>query len=573
MRGPAKYFRGNPKLKAAYTKINFTSSQIDELKKCADDPIYFIKNYVKIINVDLGLIPFDLYPYQEELITSCKDNRFVVAKLSRQLGKTTTVAAFFLWSVIFTENYSVAILANKLSTSREILYRIQTMYENLPFWMQQGIVEWTKSSVFLENGSRVIAAATSSDAVRGFSFNAVLLDEFAMVPNSIAEDFFASVFPTISSGTQTKLFVLTTPKGMNHFYKLWTEAQEGKNGFVWHEKDWRAVPTRDEEWEQSQKRTLGRLFSQEHEAQFIGSSNTLLSAVALNAYTVKDPIYETPSGELCVWEEPIRKNVDDPKSIDHCYLITVDSSEGKLQDSSVFSVIDITEYPHRVVARYKSDEVSPVLFPQFIYDVGKKYNDAFILIEANSTGGQVADTLHLDLEYENLLRTVSQARSGQTISQGHKKNARLGVKMSAPVKAVGCTSLKSAIETQKLICWDFDTYSEFTTFVSNGKSYAAEQGEHDDLVMSLVLYGWATSQQFFKDLTNVTLRQKLVEANQEYVDQSALPYPMFNDGQTETAVIGTDGLLYNKVDSYQTENEAFWRYGMNSEEHTGRFKR
>ena len=429
------------------------------------------------------------------------------------------------------------------------------MYEHIPFWMQQGVVEWNKGSVELENGSGVVVSSTTVNALRGDSINLIIMDEYAMVRNNIAEEFDASVFPTISSGKTTQLFILSTPKGINHFHRLWVEAEQGKNGFIAKSIRWQDVPGRDAEWEKVQRQKLKHMFAQEHETEFIGSSNTLIASQYLRNITFKEPIIETE--EFHIYEKPVRHDKDVPGSVTHTYVLMADTSEGKGLDYHAFSVIDITEYPYKQVATFRSNTMPVTILPQYIYSAAKQYNDAFVLIEVNNLGQQVADILHHELEYENIIRTTTAQRTGQTVSAGYKKNSKMGVKMSVPVKSIGCATLKTMIEDQKLLFWDEDTFSEFTNFVVSGKSYAAEPGTNDDLVMTLVLFGWLSSQQYFKDLTNVSLRKKLVEDNQKWAEEELLPFGYIDDGLNQDGFRDADGNYWAIAEEYRDRNQFF----------------
>ena len=402
-------YLGNPNLKKANTSISFTKEQIEEFIKCKDNPVYFAKNYVKIISLDEGLVPFEMYDFQEKHIENFHNHRFNIAKLPRQTGKSTTVISYLLHYAVFNDNIKIAILANKAETSRELLSRLQLAYENLPKWMQQGIVAWNKGSMELDNGSKIIAASTSSSAVRGNSFNIISLDEFAFVPNHMAEQFFSSVYPTISSGKTTKVIIISTPQGMNMFYKLWHDAERGRNGYVPLEVHWSAVPGRDEAWKQETIRnTSERQFTQEFECEFLGSVDTLISAAKLRSMVFEDPIQDNGKG-LKVYEEVIP---------DHDYIMTVDVSRGTNNDYSAFVVFDITTLPWKIVAKYRNNEIKPILFPNIIEQVGKNYNKAYILAEVNDIGEQVTNILHYDLEYPIILMYAMCGRAGQVVGQG-----------------------------------------------------------------------------------------------------------------------------------------------------------
>ena len=386
-------YLGNPNLKKANTEIQFTEENVKEFLKCKDDPVYFARQYIKIVNVDEGLVPFNMWPFQEKLIKNFHKNRFNICMMPRQTGKSTTSVSYLLHYAIFNDNINIGILANKAATARDLLGRLQTAYENLPKWMQQGIVAWNKGSMDLDNGSKIMAASTSAAAVRGMTFNIIFLDEFAFVPNHIADDFFSSVYPTISSGKSTKIIIVSTPKGMNHFYRMWHDAERGKNEYVPTEVHWSEVPGRDAKWKaQTIANTSEAQFKVEFECEFLGSVDTLIAPSKLKAMAYNDPVQT--NGHLMVYETPIKKRD---------YIITVDVARGISKDYSAFVVFDITEFPYRVVAKYKDNEIKPMLFPSVIMDVALAYNEAFVLCEVNDIGDQVAGILQYDLEYENVL--------------------------------------------------------------------------------------------------------------------------------------------------------------------------
>ena len=433
---PSDFYLGNPNLKKVGTEIQFTKEQISEYLKCKEDPVYFAKNYIKIISLDEGIVPFKMWDFQEELIEKFHEHRFNIAKLPRQTGKSTTCVSYLLHYSLFNDNVNIGILANKLSTARDLLGRLQLAYEQLPLWLQQGIVVYNKGSMELENGSKILAASTSASAVRGMSFNIIFLDEFAFVPNHIAEAFFSSVYPTITSGTKTKVIIISTPYGMNHFYKLWVDAQKNRNGYAWTEVHWSKVPGRDAKWKETTiANTSERQFTQEFECEFLGSVDTLISAAKLRTLVYDDVL--TTNGSLDVYENPVH---------DHDYIISVDVSRGLAQDYSAFVVIDITHAPWRLVAKYRDKDVRPMLFPNVIYNVATNYNNAHVLIEVNDIGEAVASSLFYDIEYENVLMCAMRGRAGQVVGQGFSGNkTQMGVKMSKTVKAQGCSNLKTLI--------------------------------------------------------------------------------------------------------------------------------
>jgi hypothetical protein len=518
----ADHYLGNPLLKKANTAIEFTQEQIEEFARCQEDPIYFAKNYIQIVTLDYGLQPFKPYKFQETMIDRFHNNRFNVCKLPRQSGKSTIVVSYLLHYAIFNDNVNIAILANKASTAKDLLDRLQTAYENLPKWLQQGVMTWNKQSLELENGSKIIAASTSASAVRGGSYNIIFLDEFAFVANHLADQFFSSVYPTISSGKNTKVIIVSTPHGMNHFYKIWHDAERGKNEYIPTEVHWSEVPGRDDNWKKSTiANTSEQQFRVEFECEFLGSVDTLISPNTLRNLVYDPPRHKNDNG-LDIYLEPKK---------DHNYVITVDVARGVGIDYSAFTVIDITQFPHLLCAKYRNNNIKPMIFPSIIYEVAKSYNNSFILCEVNDIGDQVASILQYDLEYDNILMCSMRGRAGQIVGQGFSgKKTQLGVKMSKTVKKVGCLNLKTMIEENKLLLNDYDIISELTTFIQKNNSFEAEDGCNDDLAMCLVIYSWLVVQDYFKELTNQDVRKKLYEEHEEQLEQDMSPFGFIVDG-------------------------------------------
>ena len=525
-------YLGNPNLKKANTPIEFTQEQIAEFIKCKQDPVYFAKKYVKIVSLDEGLVPFIPYDFQEKLINNFHENRFNICKMPRQTGKSTTCVSYLLHYAVFNDSVNIGILANKAATARELLGRLQTAYENLPKWMQQGIVSWNKRSLELENGSKIIAASTSASAVRGGSYNVIFLDEFAFIPNHIADDFFASVYPTITSGKSTKVIIVSTPHGMNHFYRLWHDAERGKNEYVHTDVHWSEVPGRDSKWKETTiANTSEQQFKVEFECEFLGSVDTLIAPSKLRTL---------------VYDAPMHKNagldVYQPALENHDYVMTVDVARGVGEDYSAFVVVDITEFPHRVVAKYRNNDIKPMLFPNVIYEVAKNYNSAYILCEVNDIGDQVAAILQYDLEYQNLLMCSMRGRAGQIVGQGFSgKKTQLGVKMSKTVKKVGSLNLKTLIEEDKLIFNDYEIIAELTTFISKHNSFEAEEGCNDDLAMCLVIYAWLVQMDYFKELTDQDVRKRLYEEQKNQIEQDMAPFGFMSDGLEDTSFVDAQG--------------------------------
>ena len=528
----SEVYLGNPNLKKANTAIEFTQEQIIEFLKCKEDPVYFARNYIKIVSLDHGLVPFSMYPFQEKLIQNFHDNRFNICKMPRQTGKSTTCVSYLLHYAVFNDNVNIAILANKASTARDLLGRLQLAYENLPKWMQQGIISWNKGSLELENGSKISSNSTSSSAVRGGSYNVIFLDEFAFIPNHIADDFFASVYPTISSGQSTKVIIVSTPRGMNHFYRMWHDAERGKNEYTPTDVHWSEVPGRDEAWkEQTIANTSEAQFKVEFECEFLGSVNTLINPAKLRNLVYESPIKRNAG--LDIYEHPKEE---------HNYLITVDVARGLGNDYSAFIIFDITEFPYKVVGKYRNNEIKPMLFPNIIHDVAKGYNDAWLLIEVNDIGDQVANILHFDLEYENVLMCAMRGRAGQIVGSGFSgKKSQLGVRMTAAVKKLGCSNLKTLLEDDKLLTVDYEIISELTTFAQRHNSFEAEEGCNDDLAMCLVIFSWLVAQDYFKEMTDNDVRKRIYEEQKNQIEQDMAPFGFISDGLDEMTFVDNDG--------------------------------
>ena len=514
-------YLGNPNLKKANVAVEFTQEQVIEFIKCKEDPVYFAKNYIKIVSLDEGEIPFNMYKFQEKLIENFHENRFNICRMPRQTGKSTTCVSYLLHYAVFNDNVNIAILANKASTAQDLLGRLQFAYEKLPKWMQQGIVSWNKRSLELENGSKIIAASTSASAVRGGSYNVIFLDEFAFIPNHIADDFFASVYPTISSGKSTKVLIVSTPKGMNHFYRMWHDAEKGKNEYIPTDVHWSEVPGRDAKWKaQTIANTSEQQFKVEFECEFLGSVDTLISAPKLRSMTYDDPIKRNAG--LDVYKEPIK---------DHNYIMTVDVARGVEKDYSAFTIFDTTEFPYQLVAKYRNNQIKPMLFPNIIKDVAISYNRAFVLVEVNDLGEQVGQILHMDLEYDNILMCSMRGRAGQIVGQGFSgKKSQMGVKMSKTVKKTGCMNLKTLLEDDKLIINDYDIISELTTFIQKSNSFEAEDGCNDDLAMCLVIFAWLVMQDYFKEMSDQDVRKRIYEDQRDQIEADMAPFGFISDG-------------------------------------------
>ena len=517
----------NPNLKRANVSQEWTKEEVKEYTKCMKDPIYFIQKYIKIVSLDLGLVPFKLYDFQKEMVGTFHNNRFTICKLPRQSGKSTTIIAYLLHFVLFNSTVNVAILANKAATARDLLGRLQLAYENLPKWLQQGVMTWNKGSLELENGSKILASSTSASAVRGGSYNIIFLDEFAYVPSNVAEQFFSSVYPTISSGKTTKVMIVSTPHGMNMFYKLWTDAENQRNSYIPIEVHWSEIPGRDEKWkEETIKNTSESQFNTEFNCEFLGSIDTLISPHKLKIMTYKNPIQSNAG--LDVYENPQKE---------HTYLLTADVSRGTSNDYSAFLVFDVSQMPYRIVAKYRDNEIKPLLFPSKIYNVARAYNLAFVLIEVNDIGEQIATTMQFDLEYDNLIMASMRGRAGQILGGGFSGGrAQLGVRTTKAVKRIGCSNLKQLVEDDKIIIEDLDIISELSTYIVKGQSFQADEGCTDDLVACLFLFAWTSDQTYFKELTDMDVRQTMMREQQDALEQDMAPFGFIINGLEEENV-------------------------------------
>lgn len=647
-------YLGNPNLKQLGETIQFTEHQIIEYTKCSSDPVYFLETYGKIVSLDDGIVPFKLFNYQKKIIEGMQNNKKVLAKLFRQAGKSQTVAGFIAWYCLFNSNKNSVILANKMATAKEIFSRVQFIVENCPKWLQQGVKEWNKTSFMLENGSKVSCAATSPSAVRGQSISLLALDEFGFLRPNLAEEFIASVFPTISSAESSKLVIVSTPNGMNHYYKMWTEAKQGINGFVAIESHWTEHPKRTQKWADEQRSILGDVkYSQEieciggesivtikdttgyiqeipieslyysldekmnvyyeiltpsgfqsfdsvirkinkvltirtnnrimrtsfehqilvngklkkskfvrvgdklsesenvvsitdsntydylydpvnvgngslyiangfihHNCSFIGSSHTLIAGEKLHSLPYLTPTYLLPNSPTLIQYFKPEPN--------HSYVMTVDTSRGKGLDYSTFHVIDITTLPYQVACTFRDNNISTLVYPEVLYKIGSMYNNAFILIESNDLGQQVADILFYDLEYENVYMSI-----GTDIKEGGGSKMSPGLRTTKKTKTIGCDMLKSLIENDQLSVNDSETISELTTFTRQGNTYKADDGKHDDLCMSLVLFAYLTTQPVFKELFDYDLRERFFQNQLADLDEQMLPLGYYNNGMDD----------------------------------------
>jgi hypothetical protein len=551
-------YNGNSSLKRIGIDFSYSEEQVLELAKCADDPIYFIDNYCYIVTLDHGIQPFKLYDCQKRKIKLIHDNRKVILMEGRQQGKTTSAAAYILWYTLFQESKTVAVLANKASTAREIMARYQLMFEHLPDWMQQGIKTWNKGDVELENGSIVFTAATTAAGIRGKSVNLLYIDEAAIIPNTVADAFFTAVYPVISAGQTTKILITSTPLGYNHFWKFWNDAVNKNNDFVPMFIPYSEIPGRTEAWALEQKRQLGDLkYNQEVLCKFLGSSLTLINSDTIEYMSTCPTVYSKDGLDL--YEYPVKAQLDeDTEELigkPHSYVIVADTAKGVGGDYSAFVIIDITSVPYKLVGKFRDNKIAPMLYPSVIYKVARDFNMAYVLIEVNSSE-QVAHIMHNELEYENLIFVNRDTKTGQAVTGGFGGGkTQLGVNTDKRVKRIGCFTFKSLVEEKKLLITDADTISEISTFIQVKDSYAADDGYHDDLVMPLVLFSWLTTNPYFKELNDVNIREAMYQARIKQIEEDVVPFGfVFNGTEEEYAVEDGDMWKQEAPAGYLTSN-------------------
>ena len=500
-------YNGNIYVKRDGVVQNYTAHELNEYIKCRDDVAYFCENYVKVISLDHGLVPFKLRGYQTKMVQHFNDNKFNIVLACRQSGKSITSVAWLLHYVIFNAEKKIGMLANKGATAREMLARLTLMLENLPFFLQPGCKVLNKGSIKFSNNSEVLAAATSSSSIRGLSLNVVFLDEFAFVNK--ANEFYTSTYPVITSGSDTKVIITSTPNGVgNMFYKLWQGAIQNANSFKPFTIKWWEVPGRDEAWRQQTIENTSELqFRQEFEVDFIGSSLTLIASDTLLALQARAPIKE--------WQDT--RYYVEPKE-GHTYIMTVDVSKGRGQDYSTFTVFDVTSTTFTTVCIYRSNLISPLMFPEYIIRAAKAYNEALVVIENNDAGQVVCNSVYYDYEYDN------------TFVSSAVKNNGIGVTMTKRVKRIGCSNLKDLIERGRLEVCDADAVTELSSFEPKGDSYAASGGCHDDLVMNMVLFAWFVSTDSFTSLTNHELKDLLYAEKIREMEDDLPPFGFISRG-------------------------------------------
>jgi hypothetical protein len=519
-------YLGNPLVKRDGVEQTFTQDEMQEYIRCMNDPSYFANKYIKIINLDKGLVPFELYPYQEDMFNHFNDNRFSIVLACRQSGKSISSVVYILWFAIFKPEQTIAILANKGSTSQEMLGRVTLALENLPFFLQPGCKTLNKKSIEFSNNSRIVASATSGNSIRGMSVNLLFLDEFAFVDNDAT--FYTSTYPVITSGKTTRVIITSTANGLgNTFHKLWEGAVQGTNDFKHFRVDWFDVPGRDEEWKRQTIANTSELqFDQEFGNNFHGTGNTLINANALLSLKAKQPLYSM--NNVNVYEVPIKKDHEDAESKDHNYVMLVDVAKGRGQDYSTFNILDVSTNPFKQVATFRDNMISPLLFPDVIYKYANLYNKALVVIENNDAGQVVCNGIFYDLEYENVYT-----------SNGVSADA-IGVYMDKRTKKLGCSHIKDLVEQRKIDIVDAETIVEMSTFVARGQSYEAMVGYHDDLMMNLVMFGWFAATPMFAESIDVGMRQFIYSNQMKQIEEEVLPFGFNDDGREELNKVHVD---------------------------------
>jgi hypothetical protein len=514
---PNTSYLGNPHVKRDGIEEDWTQEKVAEYAKCMADPVYFAVTYLKVINLDDGLVPFELYPYQEKMFNHFNDNRFSIVLACRQSGKSISSVAYLLWFGLFHPEKNIAIVANKGATAREMLARLTLMLENLPFFLQPGCKSLNKGTIEFSNNSKIFTAATSGSSIRGQSVNLLFMDEFAFVER--AAEFYTSTYPVVSSGKDTKVIITSTANGIgNPFHKIWEGASQGVNEFKPFRVDWWDVPGRDEEWkEQTVSNTSQLQFDQEFGNTFFGTGNTLIRPEFLLNLKAARPSRILEGGDLLVYQEP-RRGTN--------YVMCVDVAKGRGQDYSTFTIVDISSRPFKQVASYRNNLISPVLFPDVLVKYAKLYNEAYVVVENNDAGQLVTRGMFYDHEYPNM-------------HIEKMKSTGIGVEMTRRSKRLGCSGFKDLIEELQLDVVDENTIIEISTFEAKGNSYEASDGNHDDLVMNLVLFGYLVGTERFRALTDINVKEMLFEQRMKEIEDDVPPFG-YHDNTVETEITYED---------------------------------
>jgi len=464
-------------------EIQFTPDMVKELSRCANDIVYFCEKYVTIIHPIKGEMIIKLYPFQKEMIKAMAENRFSIFCCGRQLGKSTCACIYLLWYALFNPTKTVAILANKQSTAASLIGDIKKAYAMLPAWMKPGVIKYDQLEIGFENDSRIFARATSADALRGESVSLMLADEFAFVPQEIAEDFWVSNFPTLSTGGS--VVVVSTPNGTaGKFYQLWTNAVTNKDSKWKHMKvSWESHPDRDAAWKEAQLQALGKIkFAQEHSVSFTGSAYTLIDGDTLSKLKSLDPVFYPEEGYY-MWVKPVQNKI---------YMVTCDVAKGSNNDFHVASVWDVTQWHvnGRIeqVAIYRRNDVSIFDFKDKIKQICLQYNHAMAVIENNNLGSVVVQNLYFEDGYDNVWYDVDKGD--------------YGINANAKTKPLALSYFKEDVESGKMLIRSQDMLSELSYFeeVRTGIFQARQgRGFFDDTVVSGYWTSFALRSRFWED--------------------------------------------------------------------------
>jgi len=475
-------------------KIEFTALMLQELARCAADITYFAEKYYTIIHPVRGEEIIKLFPFQREMIENMKNNRQNIFMAARQLGKTTCASIYLLWFAIFNPSKTIAILANKQSTAVSIVDDIKKGYEMLPAWMKPGVKKYDQLELKFENESRIFARATSEDAIRGESVSLLFCDEFAFVPENIAEQFWVSNYPTLSTGGN--IVVVSTPNGTaGKFYQLWKSATSREN------KTWKAMkitwdrhPDRDEAWKESQIQSIGKVkFAQEYACSFTGSSYTLIDGETLEQMKATDPPFYPEEG-FYMWKKPVT---------DRLYLVSCDVAKGANTDFHVANVFDATDWHTNgkieQVAMFRRNDISVFDFKDKVLQISRKYNNAVAIVENNHLGHVLVQNLYYEEGYDNTWYDYDKGE--------------YGVNGNVKTKPLALTYFKEDIESKKMIIHAQDMITELSYFeeVKTGV-FQARQGRnfHDDTVASGYWASYALRSKYWEDHLHFIMKNKMM---------------------------------------------------------------
>lgn len=524
--GKKLHYRNDPQLRRENVKLSLTQDHVNEFVKCSNDPIYFIENYCHVNDPNFGLKIITLRDYQKRLIQSVHDSKYNILNLPRQSGKSTTLSLYLVWQICFKNDTVSAILANKEKTAREIFGKVLDCFRLVPQFLKPGVKEYNKSSIQLDTGSKIIIAATSESGIRGYTINGtLLLDECAHLATPMFNHFYESVYPTISTAKDSKIVLVSTPNGLNHFYKIWQDAVNKKSGYIPFTINWNEVPGRDDAWRKKEISNIGEEnFKQEYECSFVGGHKCLFNQTTLEKITYKLPIMKLYDGDLLVYQNPIK---------DRKYLLVCDISEGLGKDYHTMNIIDVTSFPFEQVAVYTNNTADLPVIPYIIEKIAKQFNDAMVLVENNGANKVVTNILFSTIEYENT----------------YADDKEIGIRMTKTTKKAGIAKLKELIENQGIIINDFNTLKEMSNFIKKGESYKASAGNTDDIVMGLVLFSYFTNLEFFAEWSGNTgkndkLKEMYDKKLQQMMEDTILP-----------VIIETDNDLKDE-DNWMSINEA-----------------